>query len=317
MLIFLLTACPGTVRPSAPSGVTATPELSVIDVHWQDDSDNEQGFVIFRASGESDFVQLAEVGPNVTSYQDTALEADVVYRYAVAAKGSAQNSAQTIQAEAGASVSYHGEAVRSFTGEVTNYSAGQARLTAVNALELFASTLLGTGNVSAEGALTFAYNATVAALDLSSSTLCGNDPPESAVKLAFSPALLAGNSSEPAGRIYLASSQAAAERALPGPGQVGDVVAVWWYVAKDISYKASRKACGANTDYSLELKAGWNTVVYEVTDRVPTTERVLGTITTGLPPAELNWYFVGVPKNLLLEPPVNASPADLFGLSGK
>ncbi len=83
-------------------------------------------FIVFRASGDGGLVQLAEVGPNMTSYRDRAVEADVVYRYADAAEG-AQNPAQ-IQAEAGVSVAYHGKTVRSFTGKVVAYSAGEALL---------------------------------------------------------------------------------------------------------------------------------------------------------------------------------------------
>ncbi len=313
-LVVLLTACPGTVSVTAPSNVTATPELSAIDVNWQDDSDNEQGFVVFRAAGEGDFVQIAEVGPNVTSFRDTALEADVVYRYAVAAKGSAQNSAQTVQAEAGVSVSYHGEAVRSFTGEVVNYSAGQAQLTAINLFSPFVPTPLGSGAVSTQGEFSFTYNMTVASL--SPVLLCGTSDTD--VQGAFSGVLFAGSLSEPVGGLVLASSPAVAERALLGePGAVGDVAVAWLYVAEDTAYQFSAEECPSGSEYKLELKAGWNTVVTEVTGFNAVTNQPVGTVVTAIPPAELNWYFITFPQAPPPEPPVNFGSPNLFGIFGQ
>ena len=314
-LVFLLTACPGTVSLTAPSGVTATPELSAIDLNWEDNSDNEQGFVIFRSSGEGEFAQVAEVGPNVTSYQDTALEADVVYRYAVAAKGATKNSAQTVQAEAGVSVSYHGEAVRSFTGEVVDYSAGQAQLTAIDIFSQFVPTPLGSGSISAQGEFTFTYNATVT--DLSPTLLCGTSDTD--IETAFSTALFVGGVPDLTGGIILASSQAAAERALLGePGTVGDVAVIWLYVAQDTSYQFAQEDCPSGAEYDLELKAGWNTVVFEVTGVDPMFGESTGTVSTALPPADLNWYFVDFTQFPPPEPPVNFGADDLFGfLNGR
>ncbi len=309
-LVVFLTACPGTVSLTAPSDVTATPELSAININWQDESDNEQGFVVFRAEGEGDFVQVAEVGPNVTSYRDTALEADVVYRYAVAAKGSAQNSAQTVQAEAGVSVSYHGEAVRSFTGEVVDYGAGQAQLVARNFYDLFNFTSLGNGTISAQGEFTFTYNATVASL--SSILLCGTG--DAGVEGAFSPALFIGDQPEITKGIVLASSQAAAQRALAGPGEMGDVAVVWLYVAENTSYQSGEN-CLSGGKYNLELKAGWNTVVFTVTGIDPTFNQAVGTVFTAVPPADLNWYFVDLTQFPPPEPPVSFDPTNFFGLS--
>ena len=312
-LVVLLTACPGTVSVTAPSNVTATPELSAIDLNWQDDSDNEQGFVIFRAAGEGDFVQLAEVGPNVTSYRDTALEADVVYRYAVAAKGATQNSAQTVQAEAGVSVSYHGEAVRSFTGEVVGYSAGQAPLFALDPFSQLGPAVVGSGTISAQGEFTFAYDTTVS--NLSPFPFCGTS--DTTVEAAFGGFLFVGNMSGVSGGLVLASSGEAAERVLLGETpKVGDVGVSWVYVAKDLSYQFSKEACPSGNAYDLELKAGWNTIVTEITGFDPVINQPVGTFVTAVPPADLNWYFVKFPEGFPPAPPTNSGSANLFGLSG-
>ena len=303
-LVFLLTACPGKVSgtaPNAPSGVTTTPELSAVSVAWQDDSDNEQGFVIFRAVREGDFVQLAEVGPNVTSYRDGAVEADVVYRYAVAAKG-AQNSAQTAQTGAGVSLSYHGEAVRTFRGKVAAYSAGEAPLVARDTSGAVGIPL-GKGNLSAQGDFGFMY---AAFTDVSPLPLC--DPSEAGVEAAVNAVLVVGGLSEPVGGIVLASSQAAAERVLSeGGGEVSDVVTYWWYVAEDASYQ-TKEDCLFGLEYDLELKAGWNTVVVETTGVTPPAARVV----TAVPPANLNWYFATFPEAPPPPPPPPSPPPGNF-----
>ena len=312
-LVVLLTACPGTVSVTAPSNVTATPELSAIDLNWQDDSDNEQGFVIFRAAGEGDFVQLAEAGPNVTSYRDTALEADVVYRYAVAAKGATQNSAQTVQAEAGVSVSYHGEAVRSFTGEVVDYSAGQTQLFALDPFSQLGPAIVGSGTISAQGEFKFAYNATVA--NLSMFPFCGTSDTD--IEAAFGGFLFVGDMSGVSGGLVLTSSGAAAERALLGePLSAGDTAVSWLYVAEDLSYQFPKEACPSGNEYDLELKAGWNTIVFEVTGFDPNINQPVGTVVTAVPPADLNWYFVKFPEGFPPVPPTNFSLADFLGFSG-
>ncbi|MFP3953876.1 MAG: fibronectin type III domain-containing protein, partial [Candidatus Acetothermia bacterium] len=64
---------PGNVKAKAlsPSRITIT---------WRDDSENEDGFRIYR-----DGSRIATVGSNVTSYTDTGLEAGRSYSYAVTA----------------------------------------------------------------------------------------------------------------------------------------------------------------------------------------------------------------------------------------
>src|SRR5205085_6625239 len=77
--------------PAAPSNLSASPvSSSQINLTWQDNSDNEDGFRIERATGSSDaFSEIASVGAGVTSYSSTGLSASTLYRYRVRAHGTA------------------------------------------------------------------------------------------------------------------------------------------------------------------------------------------------------------------------------------
>jgi hypothetical protein len=58
--------------PAAPSNLTAfAPSATQVNLNWIDNSNNESGFKIISVGGNGSFV-LATVGPNVTSYADTA-----------------------------------------------------------------------------------------------------------------------------------------------------------------------------------------------------------------------------------------------------
>lgn len=106
--IILLTACTsptgGGSPPASPTNVTATPGAGSITITWQDNSDNETGFLVYRevVTGSSirteALTQIAEVAANETSYQDDHVSVGTTYRYAVAAKGSGGPSGATEQA---------------------------------------------------------------------------------------------------------------------------------------------------------------------------------------------------------------------------
>jgi|GEM_PF-5549779 len=94
--------------PTPPSQVIATPGPGFITVSWQDNSDNETGFIIFRdivstsAAGNPELspaalTELASVGPDETSFQDQTVDPASSYLYAVAAKGEAGESGSTRQ----------------------------------------------------------------------------------------------------------------------------------------------------------------------------------------------------------------------------
>lgn len=78
---------PATDPPAAPSGLTATTiDDQRIDLSYVDNADNETGFRIERATGSGGiFAEIDLTGMNVTTYSDTALDANTEYCYRVAA----------------------------------------------------------------------------------------------------------------------------------------------------------------------------------------------------------------------------------------
>ena len=81
------TTMPVILVPNAPTNLVATTiSSSQINLTWQDNSDNEQGFKIERKTPiDESFVQIATVNANVTSYSDTGLSPGMVYYYRVKA----------------------------------------------------------------------------------------------------------------------------------------------------------------------------------------------------------------------------------------
>lgn len=70
-----------TVRPGAPSNLTAqAPSCSQVNLYWNDNSGNEEGFRIYRGGS-----YLAQVGSAVTNYQDTGLSGNASYTYYITA----------------------------------------------------------------------------------------------------------------------------------------------------------------------------------------------------------------------------------------
>jgi len=79
---------PGT-PPESPTGVVATAvSYNTIDLNWQDNSNNETAFQIYRAeSALGPFLPVATTQPDVSSYSDSDLEADKEYFYIIIALG--------------------------------------------------------------------------------------------------------------------------------------------------------------------------------------------------------------------------------------
>ena len=96
LVISLLSACnvqnetapPGILAP--PTGVLVTPQRDQILITWQDNSDNEIGFTVYRdtlGDGRDVFSKRAELPADTTRFGDTDIQAGTSYRYAVAANG--------------------------------------------------------------------------------------------------------------------------------------------------------------------------------------------------------------------------------------
>lgn len=67
--------------------------LLFLTLTWKDNSNNEQGFFVYRRGpGETNYTQIARVGPNVTRYRDQRPKWWENYCYFVAAYNSAGRS---------------------------------------------------------------------------------------------------------------------------------------------------------------------------------------------------------------------------------
>ena len=85
---------PGTAGPTAPSGLSATPQnADQIDLSWTDNSDNEEEFEIHRKEGSGGtYAEVATLSADTTGYQDTSLDSETTYYYRVRAANSAGSS---------------------------------------------------------------------------------------------------------------------------------------------------------------------------------------------------------------------------------
>lgn len=88
---------PSVTAPEVPSELTAKTDLATqITLRWTDNAANEQGFLIERCHRRkncTNFVQIAEVGPDVILFQDTGLAKNTEYRYRIRAFNTAGTSA--------------------------------------------------------------------------------------------------------------------------------------------------------------------------------------------------------------------------------
>jgi hypothetical protein len=93
----------GPVLPAAPTTLTATTvSRSQINLSWIDNSDNESGFKIERCknAGCTNFVEVAQVGANVTTFANTGLTKNTTYNYRVRAFNAGGNSGYSNSASA-------------------------------------------------------------------------------------------------------------------------------------------------------------------------------------------------------------------------
>jgi titin len=78
-------ACP-TNPPDAPTNLVAKGKgAAKINLTWNDNSNNEDGFRIYRGTDGVNFNLLDTVGPNIVTYDDFTAQSGVTYYYKVCA----------------------------------------------------------------------------------------------------------------------------------------------------------------------------------------------------------------------------------------
>ena len=93
--------------PSAPSNLVATTlSTTSIRLNWNDNSNNEDGFKIERATRKGAFIQIAVVGRDVITYTNSGLKKRTSYSYKVRAYNAAGNSAYSSTATTSTSTSF-------------------------------------------------------------------------------------------------------------------------------------------------------------------------------------------------------------------
>ena len=107
-----LAASESVTAPDAPSDLDAVEKSdSKIKLTWTDQSDDEEGFEIWRESDDDAYAKVGSAAANAESYSDTGLDADNKYTYYIRAYNDAgendsdEASATTMTAEEAAALS--------------------------------------------------------------------------------------------------------------------------------------------------------------------------------------------------------------------
>ena len=92
----------GDTPPATPSGLEAElGKKNSIDLSWTDESADEWGFKIERSrENEDNYVHIATVAENSTTYEDANLFSGTVYFYRIRAYNEAADSANSVSASA-------------------------------------------------------------------------------------------------------------------------------------------------------------------------------------------------------------------------
>ena len=90
----------GDTPPATPSGLEAEPrDENGIDLSWTDESSDEWGFKIERSKeNEDNYIHIATVAENSTTYEDFNLFSDTVYFYRIRAYNEAADSVYSVSA---------------------------------------------------------------------------------------------------------------------------------------------------------------------------------------------------------------------------
>lgn len=79
--------------PAAPSSLVATAASSTqVNLSWNDNSNDETGFIVQRQTSGGAWTQVASLGAGTTSYSNTGLTASTAYSYRVFASNAGGNS---------------------------------------------------------------------------------------------------------------------------------------------------------------------------------------------------------------------------------
>jgi FtsP/CotA-like multicopper oxidase with cupredoxin domain len=89
---FVTTAADYVTPVTAPTGLAAVPVTGQVNLTWTDNSSNETGFRIERATGAGAFAEIGTVGPDVTTYPDATAIAGTYYTYRVIAYNASGDS---------------------------------------------------------------------------------------------------------------------------------------------------------------------------------------------------------------------------------
>ncbi|MEL7534351.1 MAG: lamin tail domain-containing protein [Bacteroidota bacterium] len=128
----------GVNPPAAPANVNLAATTTSLDLSW-DDLNNEDGYLVYRSSDNTNFSQIASLTADVTSYVDLALTLETLYYYYIVAynvDGNSPNSAtvsgQTTPIASGAADLFISEYVegtqRNRAIEIANFTGSSVNL---------------------------------------------------------------------------------------------------------------------------------------------------------------------------------------------